>query len=120
MAVAPTTTLESIKIKVRRLTRTPSEAQLSETDLENYINTAVVYDFPEQLRMFNLRKTFSFWTNPFQDRYPTDINSFAGAINNPLYNFQNRVLTTHPPVYIAGFQSFFTQSREQFFNRCVW
>jgi hypothetical protein len=116
MAIAPTSTLEAIKVKVRRLTRTPSMAQLTDPDLENYINTFVVYDFPEQLRTFNLRKTFTFWTNPFQDRYPTDIASFSGAVNNPLYDFQNRYLTVHPPVYMAGFQSYFTQSREQFFN----
>lgn len=115
MAIAPTSTLAAIKTKVRRLTRTPSIAQLSEADLENYINTFVVYDFPEHLRMFNLRKAFSFWTNPLQDKYPTDIASFAGATTNPLYDFQNRCLTVHPPVYIAGYESFFTQSREQFY-----
>lgn len=116
MAVPPTSTLDTIKIKVRRLTRTPSTAQLTETDLEQYINTFVVYDFPEHLRTFQLRTTFKFWTNPFQDVYNTDELSFLGATNNPLYNFQNIYLTIHPPVYIAGYQSFFTQSREQFFG----
>lgn len=113
--VAPTSNLQAIKTKVRRLTRTPSTAQLSESDLENYINTFVVYDFPEHLRTFNLRKTFTFFTNPFQDRYPTDIASFDGVTSNPLYNFQNKYISIHPPVYIAGYQSYFTQSREQFF-----
>lgn len=111
----PTNTLEAIQIKVRRLTRSPSIAQLTDDDLNNYINTFVVYDFPEQLRMFNLRTTFTFICNPFQDEYFTDELSFAGATTNQLYNFQNRYISIADPVYIAGYHSFYTQSREQFF-----
>lgn len=113
-AGAPTTTLSAIETKVRRLTRSPSTAQLSQSDLDNYINTAVVYDFPEHLRTFNFRTEFTFFCNPGQDVYNTDIASFAGATNNALYNFQNLYLTVHPPFYIAGYQSFSSQSPEQF------
>lgn len=112
-------TLVSIQTKVRRLTRSPSESQLTTADLNNYINTFVVYDFPEHLRTFNLRKPFSFWCNPYQDEYSTDVASFGGASQaeqNILYNFQNNVLTVHPPVYIAGYQGFYSQSREQFYG----
>ncbi len=112
----PGNTLANIQTKVRRLTRTPSEAQLSDDDLNNYINTFVVYDFPEHLRMFNLRTSFTFITNPYQDVYPTDTASFVGVTTNDLYNFQNLYLTVHPPFYVAGYQTFFTQSREQFFG----
>lgn len=113
MAVPPTSTLQAIQTKVRRITRKPSTAQLTDTDLQNYINTFVVYDFPEHLRMFNLRTQFTFYTNPLQDVYITD-NTLPTT--NPLYNFQNIYLTVHQPFYIAGYQSFYTQSREQFFN----
>lgn len=113
MPVPPTSTLQAIQTKVRRITRKPSTAQLTDADLQNYINTFVVYDFPEQLRTFNLRKTFTFYTNPLQDVYITDATL---PQINPLYNFQNIYLTVHQPVYIAGYQSFYTQSREQFFN----
>jgi hypothetical protein len=112
----PTTTLQAIQTKVRRLTRTPSTAQLSDDDLNNYINTFVVYDFPEHLRMFNLRTQFTFYTNPFQDVYPTDEISFVGVTTNPLYNFQNIYNTVHPPVYIAGYESLYTQSRQEFYG----
>lgn len=108
--------LTQIQTKVRRLTRTPSTAQLSDAELNNYINTFIVYDFPEQLRTFNLRTEFSFFTNPGQDQYNTDELSFAGATNNVLYNFQNLYLSIHPPIYIAGYQAFFSQSEQQFFN----
>jgi len=108
-------TLAQIEQKVRRLTRSPSTAQLSQADLDNYINTFVVYDFPENLRTFNLRTEFSFYTNSGQDTYNTDILSFAGAVNNPLYNFQNKYMTVHPPFYIAGFQAQYYQSPQQFY-----
>src|SRR6267142_3467753 len=97
-------TLTAIETKVRRITRSPSTAQLSDADLNNYINTFVVYDFPEHLRTFNLRTTFTFYTNPYQDEYFTDTASFGNPvtnptiINNPLYDFQNKYLTVHNPV----------------------
>jgi hypothetical protein len=114
--VAPNTTLAAIQQKVRRLTRTPSEAQLTTDDLNNYINTFVVYDFPEILRTFNLRTEFTFYTNPGQDVYPTDIASLLGVTTNPLYDFQNKYITVHPPVYISGYNSLFSQDRQQFFG----
>lgn len=108
-------TLVQIQQKVRRLTRTPSQAQLTTAELNNYINTSVLYDFPEHLRTFNFRSNFSFYTNPGQDVYNTDIASFAGNTTNVLVNFQNKYISMHQPIYIGGYQSFFSQSPEQFF-----
>jgi hypothetical protein len=121
MAISPpNSTLAAIQQKVRRLTRSPSTAQLTDDDLNNYINTFVVYDFPEHLRTFNLRQQFTFYTNPFQDVYPTDILSFGGATgaeSNPLYNFQNTYLSViGDPTYIAGYQSLYSQDRSRFFG----
>lgn len=113
---APDSTLQAIQNKVRRLTRSPSTAQLTDADLQNYINTFIVYDFPEHLRTFNFRTQFTFYTNPFQDEYHTDEDSFAGATNNILYDFQNKYLTVHPPFFVAGYQSFYSQSPEQFYG----
>ncbi len=114
--IANTTTLSAIETKVRRLTRSPSTDQLTQSELDTYINTSVVYDFPETLRTFNLRTNFTFYTNPGQDVYNTDIASFAGASDNILYNFQNKYLTVHPPFYVAGFPALLSQSAEQFFG----
>ena len=114
----PNSTLQAIMTKVRRLTRRPSVAQLSDSDLQNYINTFVVYDFPEHLRMFNLRTVFRFWTNPGQDVYLTGnlTNNDGYAEGQPLYNFQQNYISVHPPVYFAGYQGLYSQSREQFFG----
>lgn len=112
----PTSTLQTIRTKIRRLTRSLSVLQLSDIDIDQYINTFVVYDFPEHIRTFNTRTTYSFVTTPYQDEYPTDTVSFVGVTTNPLYDFQNKYLTIHPPIYIAGYNSLFSQSREQFYG----
>src|SRR6185503_13924870 len=112
----PTSTLQDIQTKVRRLTRAPSEAQLSTADLNQYINTFVVYDFPEHLRTFNLRMPFTFICNAFQGDYYTDTASFGTNQTNQLYDFQNKYVTVHQPIYVGGFQVLYSQSREQFYQ----
>jgi len=104
-------TLLAIKHKVRLLTRSLSEAQLSDIQLTQYINTYVQYDFPETLRLFNLKTTFTFYTLPFIDTYSTTTNPAS-----PLYNFTNKYITTDSPIYIACYNSLFSQSREQFYG----
>ena len=86
-AGAPTTTLQAIETKVRRLTRSPSTAQLTQADLDNYINTFVVYDFPEHLRLFSLRTILTFYTQPFIDTYKTNTTVTTDA----LFNFKNKL-----------------------------
>lgn len=104
------TSLLAIRNKARLITRSLSEAQLSTAQLDQYINTYVLYDFPETLRLFNLKTTFTFYTLPFIDTYSTT------NISSPLYNFTNKYLTTDSPIYIAGYNSLFTQSRDQFYG----
>ena len=113
---APYSTLQQIYTKVRRLVRAPSANQLSDNEINNYVNTFLLYDLPEALRLFNLRKTFTFYTTPYVDTYPLGNVDEGANPDNQFYNFKNKYLTIHPPLYIAGFQRFYTQSREQFFG----
>lgn len=101
-------TLEAIRTKVRRLTRSPSVNLLSDADIDEYVNTFYQYDLPEELRLFTLKKTLTFWTQPNVDTYETD--STYG-----LTDYKNAIITIDSPVYIAGNESYFTQSREEFF-----
>lgn len=105
-------TLERIRVKVRRLTKSPSAVQISDSEIDEYVNTFVLYDFPEHLRMFYLRKTLTFYTRPYIDTYST----VTTATDDPLYNFKNKYTSTHTPMYIAGVQAYYSQSREQFFG----
>lgn len=104
-------TLTAIQQKVRRLTRSPDEGTLTTAQLNQYINTFVLYDFPEQIRLLNLRTTFNFYTEPYIDTYST-----TDDVTSPLYNFINKYISVHPPIYIAGFQAQFFEDREQFFG----
>jgi hypothetical protein len=103
--------LLAIRDKVRLITGQLSEAQLSTANLDQYINTYVLYDFPETLRLFNLKSTFTFYTLPFIDTYSTTTNTAS-----PLYNFTNKYLVTDSPIYIAGYNALYSQSREQFYG----
>lgn len=105
--------LEAIYIKVRRLTRRPSEAQLSTDQINNYINTFVLYDMPSQLRLFALKSTFTFFSKPNVDTYAT--NTDSGDQNDPLYDFNNKYISIQQPLYVAGYNAQYSQSRESFF-----
>ena len=109
MAVA---TLTEIRNKVRRLTRSLSTSILSNEDLDQYINTFVLYDFPEHLRLFNLETTFEFFTQPYQDVYETNTTDTT----DPLFDFKNKYISIHQPIYIAGREALFSESRSQFFG----
>lgn len=94
-------TLQDIITKVRRITARPSANQISDTEIVNYINTFYVYDMPEHLRLESLRSNYEFVT----------------TANIPVYDLPtDTYLTAMPPVYIAGYQSYLTQSRENFFR----
>ncbi len=104
--------LEAIRTKVRRLTRSPGESQITTSEIDEYINTSILYDFPEHLRLFFLRRTLTFYTQPGVDVYSTNTQD----VNNPLYNFKNKYVSIHPPVFAAGIQVFYTQNRELFYG----
>jgi len=101
--------LNAMRIKVRRLTRSPSESQLSDDQIDEYINTFYIYDLPEELRLFALKRTLTWYCEPNKDVYPTDSVP-------ALQDFLNKYITVEPPVYIAGNLAFYGQSREEFYN----
>jgi len=94
-------TLLQIKKKVRRLTASPSPNQLSESDLEDYIDIFYDQDFPSHLKTWNLRNKLEFYTVANEDQYSFDTDLYHSVM---------------PPVYIDGYESFFSSSRDEFFR----
>jgi hypothetical protein len=94
-------TLVDIRNKVRRITGRPSNQQITDTQIDQYINTFYVQDLPSHLQLISNRVNYQFLTNVGIAVYdlPTDI-----------------YLSGMPPVFIAGYQSFMTQSREAFYR----
>lgn len=94
-------TLQDIRNKVRRMTGRPSASSLTDSEIDAYVNTFYIYDMPEHLRLQNLRVNYQFLTQA----------------NIAVYDFPKELyLTAMPPVYIAGYQTMMTQSREMFFR----
>jgi len=104
-------TLAAIRKKVRRLTRSPVEAQISTADIDEYVNTFVLYDFPEHLRLFSLRTDFHFYTEPYLDTYDSD------NVADELYDFKNKYITVHEPIYIDGKIAHLYQDRTEFYGQ---
>lgn len=102
----------NIRNKVRRITRKVSANEVTDTDINDAIDVFLLYDFPEILRLFDLRRTFSFFTSPNIEQYYTNTDN----MNDPLYNFKNAIVNSHTPVYVGGFKAYFTQSRDEFFR----
>lgn len=107
-------TLAAIMKKVRLLTQSPVEDMLSTDDLSTYINDFVLYDMPERIRLQTLLTRFIFYTNPNQDVYETVTD--VTDQNNPFFNFLNKYVTIRPPAYIAGIQTLYSQSEQEFFG----
>lgn len=94
-------TYTDIISKVRRIIARPSANQISDSEIIRYINTFYVFDMSMHTKMESLRVNYQFTT----------------IANQPTYDFpKDLYLTEMPPVYIGGYQSYMTQSRENFFR----
>jgi len=96
------TTLARIRTKVRRLTSSPSQNQLLDSDLDNAINDFYTLDLPGHIRTQNLKDVYTFYTQPNVDVYDFPKDTYSSVMQ---------------PLLIAGYQSDWYQSREQFFRR---
>lgn len=93
-------TLVFIRKKVRRLTASASESALSTADIDQYINNFYSQDFPYAIKIDQQRSVYTFFTEPYRDRYPLDVNYNQGV---------------RSPVYVEGIQGSFFKDRQQFF-----
>ncbi|MFZ1075274.1 MAG: hypothetical protein WAN50_02775, partial [Minisyncoccia bacterium] len=94
-------TVSDINTKIRKLIGSPSGTQITDPQINAYINTFYYYDMPEHLQTFNLRTVYEFYTEP-------DIDSYTFP--------RNSIRNLSQPCYIAGYQSFYTQDRDQFYR----
>ena len=109
-----TPTLSTIRTKVRRLTGRPSNQQITDAQIDDYINTFYLWDMPETLRLFTQEKVFEFMTVANVDQYDmTTQTVWTGVSNQPAVDV---FINLKPPAFIAGYQSFWSQDREQFYR----
>lgn len=103
MVTPADSTVIAIRKKVRRLTASASESALSTADIDNYINVFYSQDFPYAIKIDQMRSVYTFFTTPYVDRYPIDVNYNQGL---------------RDPVYVDGLQGSLFKDRQQFYN--IW
>lgn len=99
--MAYVTTLDDIRQKIRRITGRPSDQQITDAQIDDYINTFYRYDLSEHLHLISNRFNYQFVTNANQAIYDLPADTY---------------LTAMPPVFIGGYRSYMTQSRDNFYR----
>jgi len=111
--------LDDIITYVRRLIKSPSNNQISDGLIIDYINRFWINDVDARIQLFDLKKTYSFQTTPGVDKY-----------NMPLYEVQiedpdgdPQSINCYPvyqgflePCYINGIRVPFTTQKNSFFS----
>jgi hypothetical protein len=110
--ITVSSTLNRIRTEVRRIARVPDPTLMTNAQIDDYVNTFYLYDMPMNLRLFNLREVFTFYTVPNVDTY----RSQGSNENNDFYEFKNLITAIHPPVFMGGQQGYFTQYRDAFYS----
>lgn len=95
------TTVTFIRKTVRRLTACASEYALSTVELDQAINYFYNNDFPYAIKIDQQRSVYTFFTQPYIDRYPLDVNFNQGI---------------RAPMYVEGIAGTFFKDRQQFYN----
>ena len=100
-AVAPAdSTYAYIERKVRRLTASSGSSSLTSASIQEYVNNFVNQNLPNILKVDQMRSVYTFYTSPYIDRYPVDVNYNRGL---------------RAPMYVDGIEGSFFKDRQQFF-----
>ncbi len=103
---------------IRRIIKTPSNAQITDNLIVDYINRFWIMDVDARIQLFDLKTTYQFQTTPGIDQY-----------NMPLYNIQGSNLQENigqypvyqgffSPCFVDGIQIPYYTERNQFNN--IW
>lgn len=107
-------TLAQIRTKVRRVTGRPSPQQITDAQIDDYVNAFYLYDMPQTLRLKTQESEFEFMTEANVGEYDlTTLQVVDGSSTNNAIDVYNIL---KPPVYIAGYQALWSESQEQFFR----
>lgn len=94
-------TYQNIELIVRELTASPSQQALSSTYIQQLLNQLYNSDFPYAIKLDQMRSVYTFFTQPYIDRYPLDVNYNQGV---------------RAPFYVEGIQGYFSKDRDEFYR----
>ena len=107
-------TLTQIRRKVRLLTGRPSPQQITDSQIDEYVNTFYQQDMPEHLRLFSEETKFEFMTEANVDEYDMrTMQVWTGTSNEAAVDV---FINLQPPAYVAGYQVMWNQDRSRFFR----
>lgn len=99
--MSATSDLTTIQRKTRLVTGRTSTSDLTDEELNFYINTYLLYDFPEQLKTQVLKVNFELVLKPNIDTYDFPIE---------------RLILLQDPIYCQGYRLNFYQDQELFYG----
>ena len=110
--------LQDVLTYIRRLIKSPSNAQITDNLLIDYVNRFWILDVDARIQLFDLKTKYQFQTQPGVDQY-----------NMPLYSLQTepgaQTISYYPiyqgfldPVYVNGIQVPLQTQKTSFFN--IW
>ena len=119
--------LSDIITYVRRIVKSPSNAQLTDSLIVDYINRFWIMDVDARIQLFDLKTKFQFQTAPGYDQYNMPLYAVQPATGQQptpaVSGFQN--ISYYPvyqgfldPVYVNGIQVPFQTDKTTFFN--IW
>lgn len=94
-------TVAFIRALARELCACPGENQLTTDYIDQTLNNIILTDFPYSIKLDQMRSVYTFYTRPYIDRYPLDVNYNQGV---------------RTPAYVDGITAFFSKDRDDFFR----
>lgn len=92
-----------IRSIVRELCASSAEEQLRTAYIDQTLNDIYNTDFPYGIKLDQMRSVYTFYTQPYIDRYPLDVNYNQGV---------------RSPFYVDRIKGYFYKDREEFIR--VW
>lgn len=100
--MATTWDLQRMRSVIRKITGKFDPSQMTDAEIDNYINDFYLYDFPEDMRTLKLEQWYEFTTTPNIDVYPLPDN----------------YIQIKPPIYIDGYEAAWYQEPQLFYR--IW
>lgn len=112
--------LSDIITYVRRIIKSPSNAQITDALIIDYINRFWIMDVDARIQLFDLKTKYQFQTQPGVDQYNMPLYDVQKETTNPL-----QTIGMYPvyqgftgPTFINGIQVPFDTQKNNFFN--IW
>lgn len=100
---------------LRRMTARYTQSQMTDTQMDRYLNLAYTLHFPEQFKNLKLTKPLVFLTTPNVDTYQFVYQN--GLTVAPNGDPVPGNITVNPPVYCQGYILRYYQDKSTFYNR---